>query len=690
MKTSLWFALAASAALLNLACERRIDYEEDGAEAGLATTAGAEAGASGGGSVADQIARQRNLTPDDVVAALKTYVPSGRLDEYVLFASGGHSGQVFAIGVPSMRLLRTIAVFTPEPWQGYGYGVGEEILKAGDIDGAPLRWADTHHPALSETNADYDGQFLFIGDKANSRVAVVDLRDFETKQIVKNPVAINDHGGCFVTPNTEYVIEGGQYGTPLGWSYAPLDEYQKSYRGLVTFWKFDRAKGRIDVDQSFCIELPPYWQDLFDSGKFESDGWVFGNSINTEMATGGIESGNPPFEAGVSQRDNDYLHIIDWKKAEQLARAGKVEKIKEFACITLKTAIDEGVLYFAPEPKSPHGVDVAPKGDFIVVAGKLDPHVSVYSIARIKQAIADKAWTPDAYGVPVLDYDAVKEAQVELGLGPLHTQFDDKGYAYTSLFLDSAVARWTLGGPYQPLHSEPAWSLVKKLNVQYNVGHISAAEGDTAHPHGGYLIALNKWSIDRFLHPGPLYPQNLQLIDISEGGERMQVLYDMPLGMGEPHYAQLVKADRLRPWTVYPEVGWDPHTQAVDPDAPKPGGEKIVRDGDQVTIYMTATRSHFTPEHVQVRQGDRVTWKITNTERTEDATHGFSLPGYNINLSLEPGETATLRFDAAHPGVFTWYCSEFCSALHLEMMGYFLVEPSESAAAAAPAVDGTN
>jgi len=672
-------AMLAAAGLLLAGCDREPEFEEEeGAPAPKATQAPP---AGPAGSVADRIARERSLTPDDVVAALKTYMPSGRLDEYVLFASGGHSGQVFAIGVPSMRLLRTIAVFTPEPWQGYGYGTGENILKDGDVPGVAIRWADTHHPGLSETNGEYDGQFLFIGDKANSRVAVIDLRDFETKQIVKNPVAINDHGGCFVTPNTEYVVEGGQYGHPLGWAYAPIAEYQKQYRGLVTFWKFDRSKGRIDVSQSFCIELPPYWQDLFDSGKLESDGWVFGNSINTELATGGVEKGQRPFEAGVSQRDNDYLHIFNWKKAEEVFKAGKVEKIKGFPVIALKTAIDEQILFFAPEPKSPHGVDVAPKGDFIVVAGKLDPHVSIYSIARIKKAIADKNWTPDPYGVPVLNYDAVKEAQVELGLGPLHTQFDDKGYAYTSLFLDSAVARWTLGGPYQSLHSDPAWTLVKKLAVHYNVGHISTAEGDSASPDGKYLISLNKWSIDRFLHPGPLYPQNLQLIDISQGGDKMQMLYDMPIGSGEPHYGQIIKADKLKPWSVYPEIGWDPHKQAVDATAPKAGQEKIVRDGKTVTVYMTASRSHFTPEHVQVRQGDHVVWRITSIERTEDATHGFSLPGYNVNLSLEPGETVTFEFDAVNDGVYTWYCSEFCSALHLEMMGYFLVEPSKAAAA---------
>jgi len=661
-------------------CDRDDDFDDTPPE--VAAPGAASAGGAAA-SVADEVVRQRQLSPDDVLAALKTYTPSGRLDEYILFASGGHSGQVFVVGVPSMRLLRTIAVFTPEPWQGYGYGVGNEVLKQGDIDGAEIRWADTHHPAISETNGEYDGQWLFINDKANARVAVIDLRDFETKQIVNNPMTLSDHGATMVTPNSEYVIEGGQYGTPLGSAYASIEDYRKSYRGFVTFWKFDRELGRIDVARSFCMELPPYWQDLFDAGKFTSDGWIFGNSINTELATGNTDGKSPPFEAGVSQRDNDYLHVINWKKAAEVFRAGKVERVQDFAMISLQTSLAEGLLFFAPEPKSPHGVDVAPKGDVIVVSGKLDPHVSIYSMEKIKQAIANKKWQPEEYGVPVLDYDAVLEAQVEVGLGPLHTQFDDKGYAYTSLFIDSAVARWTLGGAYQALHREPPWTLVTKTNVHYNVGHICAAEGDTASPDGNYFVSLNKWSIDRFFHPGPLFPQNLQLLDISQPGTRLPVLYDMPLGVGEPHYAQMIKADKLKPWEVYPEIGWDPHTQAVDPGAPRAGQEGVQRNGNQVTVMMTATRSHFTPEHVQIRQGDQVTWRITNTERTADATHGFALPLYNINLSLEPGETATFEFEATHAGTFPWYCSEFCSALHLEMMGYLLVEPRETAAAQA-------
>ncbi len=645
----------------------------------LALTTGACGGSSDQSSLSESstaIATERGLSEADVNAALKTYVPSGQADEYIMFASGGHSGQVFVIGMPSMRLIKEVAVFTPEPWQGYGYGDENhaDLLAAGAVDGKELTWGDTHHPALSETAGDYDGQYLFINDKANGRVATIDLRDFETKQIIKNPISINDHGGTFVTPNSEWVIEGGQYATPLAWDYAPLENFESDYRGMITFWKFDRAAGRLDYDASFAMELPPYWQDVCDAGKLVSEGWIFCNSFNVEMSTG-MDPADPensePFEAGASAGENDYLHIIDLEATTAVAAAGKTVEVNGFPLITLDTAIAENLLYFTPEPKSPHGVDITPGGEYMVVSGKLDPHVTVYSFDKIQKAIAAGGFETDQYGVPLLAFDDVVEAQVEVGLGPLHTQFDDQGYAYTSLFLDSDVARWSLGGPYR----EDGWKLEGTVDVHYNIGHLATAEGDTVSPDGKYLVALNKWSLDRFFHPGPLYPQNFQLVDIDEPGPDMQLLYDMPIGNGEPHYAQIIKADKLNPYTVYPEVGWDPGTMSVDPDAPKVGSEGVIRDGDNVTVNMTLVRSHFTPERVEIFEGDHVTWNLTNIERSEDATHGFTIPGYNINLSLEPGETATIEFDADNSGVFSYYCTEFCSALHLEMAGYFLVEP---------------
>ena len=622
------------------------------------------AAAAAGESVA-ALMQARGLSEADVNAALKTYTPSGKHDPYYLFASGGHSGQVIVIGVPSMRILKYIAVFTPEPWQGYGYGdqSSDDLLKRGDRDGMPIRWGDVHHPAISETNADYDGEFLFVGDKANARVAVVDLKDFVTTQIVVNPLIHSDHGGTFVTPNTEYVIESAQYPTPLGGAYAPIEQFNDKYRGAVTFWKFDRARGRIVPEESFAIETPPYMQDLADAGKLVSDGWAFVNSFDTERSFGGNAEGRPPLESGASQSDMDYLHIINWRKAEEVVKAGKTRTIAGMRVIPLDVAAAEGVLYFAPEPKSPHGVDVSPDGHDIVVGGKLDTHGTVFSFDKIKALIDAGSFAgKDPYGVPILDFKSAIRGQVELGLGPLHTQFDDQGNAYTSLFVESKLAKWSLKD----------LKVIDKIPVHYNIGHLAAVEGDTAHPGHGYVVALDKWSLDRFAPVGPLLPQNFQLIDTT--GEKMQLLYDMPVPLGEPHYVQIVKADRIKALDVYPP-GFDPVAGAKDPLATEGGKERIERGPDGVHVYMTAVRSHFLPDTIRVKQGETVHLHVTSLEQAKDATHGFGISAYNVNLSLEPGKSSNVSFVADRAGAFPFYCTEFCSALHLEMAGYLIVEP---------------
>jgi len=298
--------------------------------------------------------------------------------------------------------------------------------------------------------------------------------------------------------------------------------------------------------------------------------------------------------------------------------------------------------------------------------------VTVYSHKKIQQAIKDKAFSgTDPYGVPILAFDRVMEAQVKIGLGPLHTQFDDRGNAYTSLFLDSAVAKWTLGAPYKK--GGDAWKLVDKLPVQYNIGHLAAVTGDTAKPGGKYLVALNKWSVDQYTNVGPLFPQNFQLIDIS--GDKMVLLSNTPVGLAEPHLVQIIPLEKVKSWAVYPEVGTNPLTMKLDPNATTIGKERIVRKGTTVEVWMTAMRSHFTPDRIQVKKGDTVILYITNIERAKDAIHGFAIDRYNVNLSLEPGKFETVRFVADRAGVFPFYCTEFCSALHLEMAGYLEVAP---------------
>ncbi len=623
---------------------------------------GADLGAS---QSIKSLMEKRGLSEADVEAALKTYVPGGKYDDYMIFASGGQSGQVLVMGVPSMRLLKVIGVFTPEPWQGYGYGGDSTaVIDGAGQSGHKITWADVHHPNLSESKGDYDGQYLFVNDKANARVAVVDLADFNTKQIVVNPLVSSDHGGAFVTPDTDYVIETSQYPAPLGREYVPIDQYKDKYRGLAMFWKFDRKKGRIDPAQSWAIELPPYTQDLADAGKLGSDGWAFINSFNTEMAVGGTLEGKPPIESGASQNDMDYLHVINWKAAEKLVAEGKTTTIKGFRVLSMQTAAENGVLTLIGEPKSPHGCDVTPDGKDVIVGGKLDTHATVYNFDKIKALIDAKKYDgKDVYGIPILSFKESIRGQVEIGLGPLHTVFDDKGMAYTSVFLDSAVAKWD----YKNL------KLIEKLPVHYNIGHIMAAEGDTVSPDGHYVVAMNKMSIDRFTGVGPLYPQNFQLIDTD--GDKMRILSDTPIGIGEPHYSQMIKIDKLKPLKMYP-VGTNIYQGGIDPNATVAGKERIDRSKPGVVdVYMTAIRSHFTPDRIEVEEGDVVNLHITSLEQAEDQTHGFTINMYNVDLSLEPGKHENVTFKADLPGVYPMYCTEFCSALHLEMAGYVLVRP---------------
>ncbi len=622
------------------------------------------ASAATGGEL-QKVMKARGLTEHDVIRAAKTYTPSGGRDEFIVFSSGGQSGQMIVYGVPTMRLLKYIAVFTPEPWQGYGYDEdSKKVLRQGNIRGREINWGDTHHPGLSEKDGKYDGKWLAINDKANPRIAIIDLHDFETKQIVVNPVFKSEHGGSFFTPNSEYIIEACQYAAPFDNNYHPIEEYKETYRGGITLWKFDSKKGRIKPKESFVLELPPYMQDLSDAGKGASYGWGFTNSFNSEMYTGGIEVGMPPFEAGMSRNDTDFLHVYNWKKLAQLAKDKKNYKmVNGIRVIPIDVAVKNNSLFLIPEPKSPHGVDVSPDGEYITVCGKLDTHASVYKWSKIKKLIKNKEYVgKDLYGIPILDMKKSLHGQVELGLGPLHNQYSNvDGEIYTSLYVDSQIVKWN----YKTL------KVLDKVNVHYNVGHLCGMEGKSADPQGKYIISLNKLAIDRFDPVGPLHPQNHQLIDIS--GKKMDLLVDMPLPLGEPHQAVAIRASKLHPAVRY-KMGTNTKTGKPHIGKTLAGQERIVKKGNKVTIYATLVRSHINPERITVNKGDIVTIYLTNLERAQDETHGFTIDNFDLHASLEPGETAELKFKADIEGVFPYYCTEFCSALHLEMMGYLMVK----------------
>ncbi len=616
----------------------------------------------------EKVMKERHLTQQDLLAAAKTYLPSGGRDDYLVFSSTGQAGQILVYGVPSMKILKYIGVFTPEPWQGWGYDDDtKKILAEGNIRGKKITWGDTHHPAISETNGRYDGKWLVINDKANPRIAVIDLKDFVTKQIVVNPVFKSDHGGAFFTPNSEYILEACQYAAPLDNNWHPMNEYVDAYRGGVTVWKFDHKHGRILPKQSFTIELPPYMQDLSDAGKEVSYGWGFTNSFNSEMYTGGIEKGLPPFEAGCSRNDTDFLQVYNWKKLAELAKDPKNYKmINGMKVIPIDVAVKNNCLFLVPEPKSPHGVDVTPDGKYVVVCGKLDTHASVYDFQKMMKLFKNKEFAGhDPFGIPILDMKKALHCQAELGLGPLHNQmgkhWKKTGEIYTSLYVDSQVVRW----------SYLTCKVSDRINVNYNIGHLCGMEGKTEDPQGDYIIALNKLSIDRFDRIGPLHPQNHQLIDIR--GKKMQMLYDLPIGLGEPHQAVAIRVSKIQPYVRY-KMGYNPFTDKPHRGKTLAGQERIVRKGKHVYVYGTLVRSHINPEHINVNLGDTVTIYLTNLERAEDETHGFTVDQYNVHASLEPGKTVALTFKADREGVFPYYCTEFCSALHLEMMGYLLVK----------------
>ncbi|WP_141050843.1 Sec-dependent nitrous-oxide reductase [Aliarcobacter cryaerophilus] len=613
-----------------------------------------------------KIMKDRGLTERDVLAAAKTYVPTGMKDEYYVFSSGGQSGQVIVYGVPSMRILKYIGVFTPEPWQGYGFdNESKKILDSGNIRGQEIKWGDTHHPNFSEKNGEYVGDYLFINDKANPRVGVINLHDFETTQIVVNPVLKSTHGGSFVTPNTEYIVDAAQYAAPFENEWVPIEAYEEKYRGGVTLWKFDYEKGLINEKESFTLELPPYMQDLSDAGKGPSHGWAFTNSFNSEMYTGGIEKGLPPFEAGMSRNDTDYLHIYNWQILEKLAKDPKNTKvINGHRVVTIDAAVKGGALFLLPEAKSPHGVDVTPDGKYIIIGGKLDTHVTIFDFEKIKAQIDKKEFaSKDQYGIPILDFKKSLHGQLELGLGPLHNTFDAKdGIVYTSLYVDSQVVKWN----FRDL------KLLDRVNIHYNIGHLDSMEGKSTKPKGKYGIALNKLSIDRFLPVGPLHPQNHQLIDLN--GDKMELLYDMPIGLGEPHDVVSIHASKIKPKKTYDKMGTNSRTGNAHEGVTLAGQERVEREGNKVKVYMTAVRSHLNPEHITVNKGDEVTIYITNLERAQDETHAFGLSGLNVHASVEPGKTASVTFTADQEGVYPYYCTEFCSALHLEMMGYLKVK----------------
>ncbi len=605
--------------------------------------------------------------------ASSVYVKPGEYDEFYALVSGGFSGQMSVYGLPSGRLFKVIPVFSLDAEKGYGFN--EETKPMLNTSFGHIPWDDSHHPELSQTNGETDGRFVFINGNNTPRIAKIDLTTFETTEIIEIPNSGGNHSSPFTTENTEYIVAGTRFSVPYPQKDMPIKEYKGNFKGMLSYISVDKESGLMDL--SFQILMPGFNYDLAHSGKGKSHGWTFFTTYNTE------ESGTL-MEVGASQNDKDFIAAVNWKKAEEYIKQGKFKEVPvnyahnrydehtHTATSVMKKTVRvldpadcPGLVYFLPTPKSPHGVDVDPSGEYIVGNGKLSANLTVHSFTKVMKAIENKSFAGDAYGIPILKMDEIIAGIVEQpGLGPLHTEFDGKGNAYTSFFITSEVVKWKLG----------TWEVLDRQPTYYSIGHLMIPGGDSKNPNGKYLLALNKITKDRYLPTGPEVTQSAQLFDIS--GEKMKLLLDFPT-IGEPHYAQGIEASKIIPKSrkIY-ELEENKHPYGVQNESET----KVVRDGNNVHIYMTMIRSHFAPDNIEgIKLGDKVYWHVTNLEQDYDVPHGFAVMGArNSEILVMPGQTETLLWEPQFEGVVPFYCTDFCSALHQEMQGYIRVSPKNS------------
>jgi len=608
----------------------------------------------------------------DQDVASKVYVSPGEYDEFYAFLSGGFSGQVSVYGLPSGRLLKVIPVFSVDAEKAYGFN--EETKPMLNTSFGFIPWDDSHHPELSQTNGVPDGRWLFINGNNTPRVARIDLTTFETAEILEIPNSGGNHSSPFITENSEYLVAGTRFSVPIPQKDVSIKSYKENFKGSLSFIKI-ADDGKMNV--AFQILVPGYDYDLAHCGKGKSHGWTFFTTYNTEES-------NTLLEIGASQRDKDYIAAVNWKKAEEYIAAGKAKTMpanyahntydehshmaKSEMLKEVKVLIPQecpGLIYYLPTPKSPHGVDVDPTGEYIVGNGKLSSDLTVHSFTKMLKAIENDDFDDEVDGIPVLNFESVVAGSVKsTGLGPLHTEFDGKGNAYTTFFISSEVIKWKIG----------TWEVLDRVPSYYSVGHLMIPGGDSKSPYGKYLVSLNKITKDRFLPTGPELTQSAQLFDIT--GDKMKLLLDFPT-IGEPHYAQAIPADIIMKNSVkYYKLDENKHPHKISSE----DEAKVVRDGNEVRVYISSIRSHFAPDNIEgIKVGDKVYFHLTNLEQDWDVPHGFAVMGAKTSeILVMPGQTETMVWEPKNPGVYPFYCTDFCSALHQEMQGYVRVSPKNA------------